>query len=379
MKIKALCVVLVPVVAIGALVLRGRSGGSAQAPAPAFRTGGEVTASGSAAQLVFVELHAAIEQGLVTAAFQGNGRDLMRATLTNTSGSPVKVQAEAGQTLESDTNAVVIIRPAMVEVAAGKSATMTLHTCATRSTNKIRVGAYKLSSNKPARLQPLVAFAQEHPELSAGTVQTAALALAENLPLSAVSKFTPSTGELQSRFNTDAFRVEVADLIGALAMLREIGIADTSIAMTVDPQLKIEAMIDPLSRAAAMRYYGISAEREWDFWKTELLHGAPATRHYALYGIARFYPEIALQMLPAWARETKTNAVYRVSSLQALADTQRTEALPILRQLADELGAETELGRAARGAADALNERLNQLATKQTAVAFRASKTLSQF
>ena len=217
----------------------------------------------------------------------------------------------------------------------------------------------------------LIAFAQEHAEFSAGALQTAVLALQENLPLSAVSKFTPRAGELKSRFNTDAFRVEVADLIGALAALRELGVPDSAVAMTVDQQLKLEAMIEPLCRAAAMRYYELTPETEWAFWKSELLEGEPTTRHYALHGIARFYPEVAIEMLPKWARETKTSPVFRLSALQALADTQRPEALPILRQLADELGVETELGRTAATAAESLDQQLASLATKQASVGFR--------
>jgi hypothetical protein len=267
----------------------------------------------------------------------------------------------------------------MIEVPPGKTEEMLLQTCATRSANKLVEMPYKLSYAKTQKLQPLLAYAAEHLELSPGAVQTAALAVTENLPLSAVAKFPAASAELKSRFNTDAFRVETIDLIAALTALRAIDIPDEAVAMTIDPQLKIEAMIEPLSRVAAMQYYGISPENEWEFWKSELLFGEPATRHYALYGIARFYPDIALDMLPKWAREPKTKNVYRISAMQALADTQRPDALPILRELADELGSETELGRAARGAAEFLDQRLNQVALKQNAVAFRASKTISQF
>ena len=85
-------------------------------------------------------------------------------------------------------------------------------------------------------------------------------------------------------------------------------------------------------------------------------------------------------MLPNWAREPKTNGVFRLSALQALADTQRPEAVNILNRLSENLGRETELGRAARGAAMALDQRLSQLASaKSSAVAFRASPVLTQF
>jgi hypothetical protein len=141
--------------------------------------------------------------------------------------------------------------------------------------------------------------------------------------------------------------VETSELIGALTALRECGARVESLALANDSQLKLELMIEPLTREAAKRFYGISEETEWEFWKHELLQGDPSTRHYALFGIARFYPEIALEMLPKWVREAKTHPVYRLSAIQAIADTQKPEALSLLRQLASELGAETQLGKAA--------------------------------
>jgi hypothetical protein len=333
----------------------------------------------SGLQLETLQLGSAVEQRLVKAEFHGNGRETLRATLTNSARAPLKLEAAVGQVFESGKNAVVVVRPRIIEIAPGDTAEMVLQTCAIGSTNKVADASYNLSSAKTPKLQPLLAYVTEHPELSPGAIQTAALALTENLPLSAVAKFTPAAGELKSRFNTDAFRVETIDIIAALTALRGMEIPDSSIAMTIDPQLKIEAMIEPLCHAAAMQYYGMTDENEWEYWKGELLAGAPATRHYALYGIARFYPEIALEMLPKWAREPHTSGVYRIAALQALAETQRVEALPLLRQLSDELGIDTEVGRAARGAADYLDQRLNQLGVRQAAVAFRASQQLSQF
>jgi hypothetical protein len=204
--------------------------------------------------------------------------------------------------------------------------------------------------------------------------------LNENLPLSSVAKFTAAGSELKSRFNTDSFRVETHDIITALAALRDMGVSDAAIAMTVDPQLRIEAMIEPLCRPVAMNYYGITPENEWNFWRNELLSGEPSTRHYALYGIARFYPEIAVEMLPKWAREAKTSPVFRLAALQALAETQKPEAVAILNLLAEELGRETELGRGAAGAALALDQRLAQIASvRSSTVAFRTPAAVARF
>ena len=394
MNTKALGVVLAPVIAAGGYFVWSHSGGPAfQSPsmaqvavvalAAASALGshdGTVAPLAHSAPVEPVDLQSAIEQGRIKAEFSGNGRDAMRATLSNHTKSILQARVEPGLVFESGRNAVVVARPTEVEIEPGKSVQATFQTAATRSSNKIENAAYTITYNHVPRAEPLLTYAQEHLELSPGAIQTAILALNENVPLSSVAKFTSATSELESRINTDGFRVETYDIITALAALREMGVRDSALAMTLDPQLRIEAMIEPLCRPAAMRYYGITSENEWSFWKTELLSGEPATRHYALYGIARFYPDIAIDMLPKWALETKTNSVFRLAALQALAETQRPEAVNILNRLSENLGRETELGRAARGAAMALDQRLSQLASaKSSAVAFRASPVLTQF
>jgi hypothetical protein len=281
--------------------------------------------------------------------------------------------------LDAGLNTIVIIRSAECEIAPGKSQDMLLETAATRSANKIVDQTYRLSYGRLPKVENFLAYSLTRSELSNSAIQTAILAITENLPLSAVCKFPTTAGELKSRFNTDAFRVETFEIISALEALRAADVPDSSIAMTVDPQLKVEAMIDPLCRLTALRYYGIKLEEEWTYWRKELLEGDLSTRHYALYGIARFYPDVAVEMLPKWARETRTSPVFRLAAVQALAETQRPEALPMLRQLADELGLRTELGRAAAGAAEHLESRLSENSSKQQApVNFRTAITLSQ-
>ena len=338
----------------------------------------EPSARSTAAKPEVCDLKTAIERGLIAADFSGNGRERMTATFT-TKGATVVIEIPAGQMLDNGRSTVIVVRAGQVAVVPGKPTGVTLQTAATRSANKVGDASFHISYGRMPRLDALLAHVSQHRELSPGAIQTAVMALTENLPLNAVAKFSPSSGDLPSRFDTSAFRVETADLINALSTLRELGVKDAAIAMTIDPQLRIEAMIDPLAKAVAMRYYGISPENEWAYWKTELLNGDSSTRHYALYGIARFYPDVALDMLPKWARETKTTNVFRVSAIQALADTQRPEALPILRQLADEFGRNSELGRSAASAARYLDASLAKLAMSRTTVAFRDSKTVSQF
>lgn len=320
------------------------------------------------------ELALAIEQKSVVAEFTGNGRERFKVILMNKGTDTLKVSVPIGQIFESEEASVIVIRPGTIEVAPGKTRELSLRTAALRATNRLIDVQFRLSYTTLPKLEPLLVRIQQDPDLTISSVQTAILALTENLPLSALAKFTLASAILPSRFDTDAFRADTQDIVTALTLLRETGVREARVALTIDPQLKIESMIDPASRPLAMRYYGIQSEREWEFWRTELLNGEPATRHYALYGIARFYPEVALEMLPRWAREPRTNPVYRLSAVQALADTQRPEALPILTALQSELGIGTALSKAAKGAADYLDYQLAQTAAARSAVAFRTSR-----
>ncbi|MEK0450621.1 MAG: hypothetical protein RL088_2889 [Verrucomicrobiota bacterium] len=325
-----------------------------------------------------IDIMSGVEQRIVEPAVVGNGRDRTVATLRNNSPSPIHVTIAAGQVLESGRNTVVVTRSAELEIMPAQSKEVRLSTVALYSVNKIGEGAYKLSYQTAPKVEGFLTWLADHPEVSITAAQTAVLALTENLPLNAFSKFAPTNG-ITSKLDTDAFRVDTSDLVSALSALRESGVNLETIALSLDPQLRIEAMIEPLSREAAKRYYGITEEREWDFWKSELLNGDPGTRHYALFGIARFYPQIAIEMLPKWARETKTHPVYRMAAIQALADTQRPEALPILHTLATELGATTELGKAAAQAAQYLDNRLSDTNRGMNAVAFRGKDSVSGF
>lgn len=322
------------------------------------------------------DILSASEQGTLQPTLLGNGRERMVATLRNNSPTPLRVSIPAGQILESGRNVVIVARTSEVEIMPAQSVELRLTTTALFSANKVNDVAYKLSYQTAPKLEPFLAWVTKHPEVSAPALQTAVLALSENLPLNALSKFAPTNG-ITSKLATDAYRAETGDLIAALAALRDSGVKLDTVALSQDPQLRIEAMIEPLSREVAKRYYGITEEREWDFWKTQLLSGDPGTRHYALFGIARFYPQVAIEMLPKWARETKTHPVYRMSAVQALADTQRPEALPILHGLATELGSTTELGKAAAQAAQYLDTRLSHNYSAVQNIAFRGKRSVS--
>ncbi len=314
------------------------------------------------------EILAAVQQGTIEATLRGNGRERMTARLRNNSPTPIRVSIAAGQVLEGGRNRVVVTRAATAELMPARTVVLDLATAALNSSNTVGDLAYKLSYHTADRVDGFLKWAAEHGAISAQAMQTVVLALTENLPLKSLAKFATSAPD---EHNTDAFRVETSDLLEALAALRDCGANMETCAIALDPQLRIEAMIEPLSREAAKRYYGIREDREWDFWKHELLEGSPSTRHYALFGIARFYPDIALDMLPKWALQPQTHPVYRLAAVQALADTQRAEALPILRQIATEVGPTTDLGKAATQSANYLDKRLTELASRTQVAAFR--------
>lgn len=378
------CAILLPVVAFSGWVA-----GRITSPVPAAPVAAPVAQVAQPAAVApkpfiipsdgAIELQTAVDQGLIKADIIANGREHLSAELTNPGTQPLTVKVSFGQMFESGRNTVIATRSAQAEIAPGQSATLAVPTAATRSVNRVVAGPYRLSSKTAPKIDLLLTYAQEHPELTAPVLQTAVLALMENLPLSSLCKFIPAGADLPSRFDTTAFRVETPELLAALSILREIGVRDRDLVMTIDPQLRIEAMIDPACRATAMRYYNITSGAEWNYWKNELLAGDPGTRHYALYGIARFYPDVALDMLPKWAREKRTTPIFRLTAVQALAETQRPEALPVLQQLVTELGRNTELGRAAIDAAQVLNLRLEKTASALPTVAFRGDLSKGTF
>ena len=386
MKLKAVAAIVAPIIAVGTPFLLPKLSNVRSALLDTRPASHRALQDGSADErsiadlppIELAELQTAVEQGILKASFVGNGHDSIRATLLNRAKTKLTIQVEAGQVFEAGLNSMVVIRPATVELQGGQTVEATLQAASTRCGNKTSEQGYKLSYARVPKLDTLLAYAQGHPEFTAPAIQTAILALTENLPLSAVAKFPTLGGDMPSRFNTDAFRVQTSDILLALVALRDAGVPDQSVALAIDPQLRIEAMIDPVCRPVAMRYYGISGSTEWEYWRRELLEGDMSTRHYALYGIARFYPETALEMLPKWAREDRTTPVFRLTAIQALVETRRAEALTVLRQLADELGPKTELGRAALGAAETLENRLAEHAAKQPALTFRAGNTISQ-
>lgn len=271
--------------------------------------------------------------------FERTGRNSLQMKVTNTSAKPFPVQFGAGAIFEDDRAGVVLLKPVDVTVDAKGTLEQELAVASLRSGKLESRGKFKDAAKNEPKLDALLKHLETHSEMPVGVVQTAVIAILEDAPVEVFAQFPRLHSDETQR--DDSFKVETSQIVAALQLLRDIGLDNAKLGD--DPQLKIEAMIDLKAHEMAKQYYGISSETEWAYWRHELLMGDPSTRHFALYGIARFYPDVALVMMPRWARETRTLPHYRRAAIGALALTQKSAARPILQDLGRELAREKEL------------------------------------
>lgn len=263
--------------------------------------------------------------------FSGDGRRQLIADILNPGASEAILGLRAGEVFVSGSSRMLLLRGNRVVLAAGQRHSVTLPAAALSVENILQPAIYTRSGTSEPRLAKLISALPANPGLTTDAIQTAVLAIAENLPVEAFLKIPRAEDDLPRRLDTSAYVVEVRDILAALVLLR--GIGEESLALAQDKQFQIEAMVDPDAHAMAMVYYRIAPEQEWAYWKRELLEGDPATRHYALFGIGRFFPEVALQMLPEWARNKRVGEPFRRAAVQALGATRCPEALVLLREL----------------------------------------------
>lgn len=327
------------------------------ASAPATGPGGAVA----------ISVNDALGRDWITITYQGNGRDKLIATVLSRTDRPLKLALPAGTLFESRDHLqqVVLVR-GQNEAALGPRETrqVPLVTAATRASNQLGQHEFVVRPGRLTQLDALLAHLERSPEVSVESIQTAVLVILENPPIALFAKFTliagVQPGAAPSTF-PETFRVSTLDIVNALSLLKDISHPQRDLLLAHEPQLKIEAMIDPLAHAAAMRLYGYNHETEWGFWRDELLNGDVSTRHYALYGIARYFPDVALQMLPTWAREKTQSQIMRMAAISSLAETGRVEAISVLQQLSYEFDGQPELVQTAKAAIGYLENRREQI------------------
>ena len=272
-------------------------------------------------------------------AFERTGRNSLQMKFSNAGAKPYPIRFAAGAIFEDDRARVVLLNPVDVTVEPGGTLAQEFAVAALSSGKVESRGKFKGTTKAEPKLELLMKHLESHSELPVAVVQTAVLAILEDAPVDLFARFPKLQPDATQR--DDSFKAETWQIVSALQLLRDIGV--DSAKLGEDPQLKIEAMMDVRAHDIAKQYYGISSENEWAYWRHELLAGDPSTRHFALYGIARYYPDVALVMMPRWARETRTFPHYRRAAIGALALTQKSAAKPILQELGRDLAREKEM------------------------------------
>jgi hypothetical protein len=270
--------------------------------------------------------------------FERQGTNALALKVKNPTQEPFAVSLAAGTVFEDGKSGVILLKPFEAKVEAGGNLDQDLAVVALSSANQSDTGKFTKTSKDEPRLAALLQHLESHSAVPVSVVQTAALAILEDAPAGLFARFPrPLAGDVPA---IDSFRVDTYDIVAAIQLLREIGVDSSKLAQ--DAQLKVEATIDLKAHDIAM-YYGISREAEWQYWTRDVMGGDPTMRHYALYGIARFYPDVALQMMPKWAKEARIAPHYRRAAVGALALTQKPEARALLQALEQELAADTAL------------------------------------
>jgi len=324
---------------------------NANAPSP------EAAQSDPMRQAVVLDLRNSLAVPGIAMNLVGNGREQLALTIRNDTHEALSVRIRPGLIFERADGAggtVALIESGYLNVPAKRTEPFYLKSVALSSRNKPAPAVYRLTRDQAKDLQALFRHITENPIYGVGAVQTAVLSLRDNLPLSAFAKFPLISGAPPSALNTDVFRVPVDAIISGLQLMRDSGYSMDNLAITVDPQLVVEAMVDPLARMSAIQFYEIDPKHEWLFWREMLSNGPIALRHYALHGIARFFPQVALDMHPRWARSKEVGSTMREAAIVGIAETGHPDALPLFAQLEFEFREDPVLLRKVQQAQDYL-------------------------
>ena len=271
--------------------------------------------------------------------FARQGTNSLQLKVTNPSREPFAVSFAAGTVFENGKAGVILLKSFEAKVEPGGNLEHDLAVVALSSANQTDTGKFTETSKTEPKLAPLLQHIESHSAVPVSVVQTAALAILEDAPAGLFAVFPrPLAGDVSA---IDSFKVDTYDIVAAIQLLREIGVDSSKLSQ--DAQLKVEATIDLKAHPIAMQYYGISRDAEWQYWTRDVMGGDPTMRHYALYGIARFFPDVALEMMPKWAKEVRIAPHYRRAAIGALALTQKPEARALLQALDQELAKDTSL------------------------------------
>jgi hypothetical protein len=275
--------------------------------------------------------------------FTGDGDRSIEVSIENGTGETVGRSWGPGATFTSGIVQMLVADRQSADVAPSMRASLVLRAYPTKAAG--RPGPTDLEPGDPVEgdlktlAEALAADASIPPE----TARTAVLLLSDNPPLDVFALFPRAPMPLAPDLNLESFRVSTPAILDALALLKRLGLPWQSLKAVTDPQLQIEAMYAAESHDKAVALFGIPRQREWVFWKHLLLHGPPPLRHYALFGIARYFPDIALLMHPNWANAMHLPYLFRLSAVRSLAITDRSEAIPLLRRIRRDWSGDPEM------------------------------------
>ncbi len=263
----------------------------------------------------------------VRATFMANGQDQLMVKVTNSNSEDTVYQIRAGQVFEGGPNTIVTLEPVQLDVKAnGQNETM-VRTAALRLDNEMLDQVYRISPQEVNDVEKLIAAST--PETEPEVLQTAILLVAENPELESIASFKLSDMPAED----GAFKVGLAEILRALKLIQSAQIDTTPLLVANDERLKTEALVNRTVKEEADEYFGITQAERWAYWQSMLTEGDPRYRHYALFGIGRQFPDIALEMMPKWIQQSKLPMHYRTSAIHALAQTHRQEAAELLNNL----------------------------------------------
>ena len=309
-------------------VLRGEAN---TAPITAAAGGGRAPAASVSA----TELSSITPAGL-TVVLTTDTKGMLKGRAVNSTEAAIPYTFPAGTLFSNGTGDMVLLTNVSVTVPPKDSADLSLAVAQTSSANGVLTGEFAPHAGTVDGLQPLLPLLAPEKHVSRSAAQAAVLIADNDASLDVVASFPRNRPVALANIGTKPFAASPADLITALGLIREAGIDPAATAILGEPQLKVMTMLDPDSHPAAKQFFGISDDTEWAFWKHQLLQGDPALRHYALYGIARYYPDVALQMLPRWVRDPDLYRNYRLSAAWALALIDDARAQDELKDLQSE-------------------------------------------
>ena len=310
----------------------------------------EVTTRGPAASAAPGPVATPTANGLTVTLAAGKP-GWLSGRVSGTASEGGKYEASAGTLFSNGKGDVVLLRNVSVDVPPGGGADLRLPVAQMSIGAGVLTGTFERRADMaPEALQPLLKLIAYENNVPESVAQTAVLIVNDDVPLDVIASFPRLRPPALAKLGPQPFTVSPADLVAALALVRTAGIDPATTAMMTEPQLKLMTILNPDSHAAAMAFFGMTEDAEWGFWKRQLLEGDPSLRHYALYGIARYYPEVALEMLPRWVREPNVYRNYRISAAWALAlindPRARDELRTLRRDLQNDPGLRQALDRA---------------------------------